>query len=203
LARVTWFNRLLMACIVFCLTVWGVTQTFGTETAWAQSKFKEIRAARFIVEDENGHTRGVLSSSDGPNADERGPALSLLDENGLPRAMLMVSKDGPALRMYDENRKLRMLLVSVKGGTSLSLQDENQTPRAGLAFLDKEGQSIMGLHDGNGKVRACVDMDTRTGWPAVRLLDEKGEGRIALVLLKEGPVVRLYGAGKKQIWSAP
>ena len=78
LARTRWLNRCLVASVLVSLALWGLTQSLGPETAWAQSGTEEIRANGFIVEDANGKTRarlGFLMDA---------PALELCDEIGQP-----------------------------------------------------------------------------------------------------------------------
>ena len=60
-------------------------------------------------------------------------ALSLFDENGNPRALLVVNKSGPGLILAYEN---------------------GQT-RAGLT-VDEDGRPMLILHDENGKTRAML-----------------------------------------------
>jgi hypothetical protein len=104
---------------------------------------KEIRANRFIFEDENGNPRASLGLTND------GRLLSLMDENGKHRlafvlldhgtalsinegkakASLQVGKEKPSLWMIDENGVPRFrLLVGNEGsviGPSMILQDEN------------------------------------------------------------------------------
>lgn len=120
LARVRWFNRCLIACIVLFLGVWFISKTFGPEKAWGRSGSKEIRANRFILEDENGKIRAGLEMN---MKDE--PRLSMSDENGEIRAMLFVPKEGPILVMSDENGKIRARLAVIKSKPTLSVHDEN------------------------------------------------------------------------------
>ena len=113
LVRVRWVNRGLIACIVLSLLV-------GLPFLMAGSGVKEIRANRFILEDENGKTRAELSlKKDGPN-------LSLSDENGKPRAGLTVDKDGrPGLLLLDDNGKCLAILSVAMDGPWLALFEEN------------------------------------------------------------------------------
>jgi hypothetical protein len=145
LARVRWFNRCLIACIVLSLGVWFILKTFGPEMVWAQSGVKEIRANRFILEDENGKPRGGLAVEKGSTV------LFLLDENGKSRACLAAAKDGPMLSLYDENGKPRAWLAAVMDGSMLSLYDEDGKPRADLTLSSKYGPHLS-LTDENGKL---------------------------------------------------
>ena len=58
---------------------------------------REVRARKFVLEDENGEIRaGLVALKDGP-------MLALYDEKGENRAGLGVDKDGPMLALDDEN----------------------------------------------------------------------------------------------------
>lgn len=109
----------LIACIVLSLGVWFVCKSFRPERAWVQSGVKEIRAKRFILEDENGKTRADLSVG------KNNPGLWLFDENGKVRASLNIGKDGSGLGLSDENSKTRIVLYMGKDGPRLALFGEN------------------------------------------------------------------------------
>jgi hypothetical protein len=102
LARVTFFNRCVTACIVLSCATWFISETFGPETAWAGSGAKVIRANSFLLEDEKGKVRAVMG------LDKHGAALVLGDENGTARVSLLSLKQGrkPSrcwLSLHDEN----------------------------------------------------------------------------------------------------
>jgi len=67
--------------------------------AGARAGGNEIRANRFVLEDENGKSRAELLTT------KLGSALKLSDEAGNRRAMLFVDKDGPRLSLCDEKGK--------------------------------------------------------------------------------------------------
>lgn len=145
LARVRWFNRCLIACIILTLGVWFTWSTLGPMTARAQSSAKEVRTTRFILEDENGTPRAELTVLKGD------VGLFLNDENGKPCVTFGVDKGGePDLSLHDVNGKRRAWLFVDKDGPRLSLHDENGMPRVGLGVLKDKPR--MGLTDENGKI---------------------------------------------------
>jgi len=162
LARVRWFNRCLIACIVLSLGVWFISKTFGPETVWAQSSGKVIRANRFIVEDENGNLRAVLE------AYKEGASLMMCDENGKPRAALAVFKEGPKMVMLDENGKSRAVQKVDKVGPDLAMCDENGKPRAALMVVNNEPS--LALFEENGNLRAMLAV-SKDG-PGLVMFDE-------------------------------
>jgi hypothetical protein len=141
LAHVRWINRCLVAGMVVCLAVWGLTQALDPATAWAQSGTKEIRATKFIVEDENGRSRAELfMGRDGPglvlrDEDAKGYVLLGIDkfrkflvlghENGRAGLELSLGKAGPEVMLTDESGKNRAVLMAIKGGPQLRLLNEN------------------------------------------------------------------------------
>ena len=184
LARVRWLNHRLIAGIVLSLALWGLTQTFGPETAWAQSSLKEIRANSLILEDEKGNRRAsLLALKEGAKlflGDEKGTlrvalsveGLTLLDENEKPRIDLSVLKEGPGATLRDEKGRVRADLLLFKEGPKLSLNDENQKPRMVLSVLRGWAASL-GLRGENSNVRA--DPSLFLEGPRLSLLDEDGK----------------------------
>jgi hypothetical protein len=188
LARVRWFNRCLIACIVLSLGVWFISKTFTPETAWAQSGVKEIRANRFTLEDENGKPRAVLSVS------KDGQGLLLYNEMGKNRAGLVVTKEGPMLMLNDGNGQLRARLAVLEDGAGLRLFDESRKPRVEL-HVSKEGPEgpeapRLILTDENGKIRALLGKGQAT----------TRDGKV--VSYPESSLI-LSGADGKVVWSAP
>jgi hypothetical protein len=120
LARVRWSNRCLMAGLVLCLALWGLTQTFRPETAQAQSGTKELQAKAFILQDENDKPRAALAY-----LPEKGPMLTLMDEKGNARAVLGLKLGGPSLELRDENHIVRARLAVDRQMVRLVLNDEN------------------------------------------------------------------------------
>ncbi len=111
--------------------------------AYAQNTTsKEVRAKKFIVEDENGNTRAMLAVSKDISV------LKLYDKNGKIRAGMVES----GLFLNDENENCRGLLALLKDGPFLVLNDENGETRAGLC-MSKDG-SVMEFYGENGKIRA-------------------------------------------------
>lgn len=157
LARVKWFNRCLIACIILSLGVWFILKTFDPEMAWAGSGAKVIRANSFFLQDENGNIRAGLDMlKDGPYlslSNENGkhcavfrvskdrPELILSDDNGTTRVALTVGKVGPGLFMSDENGKFRAAFRVSKDGPELSLADPDMIYRAAMT-VGKDGPEL-------------------------------------------------------------
>jgi hypothetical protein len=139
-------NRWLLTGAGLCLVA-GLVWIVGTSKATAQAAKivqDEIRARKFVLEDENGKTRaGLVAGIDGP-------ALALFDENGKMRIGMAAFEFGPGLSLSDENGKMRILVAALKGMATMNLADENGKPRAKLS-VPKEGPDLK-LIDENGKV---------------------------------------------------
>jgi len=143
LARVRWFNRCLIACIVLSLGVWFILKAFAPETAWAQSGTKEIRANKFVLEDEKGKVRATLAMTG------TGPILWLSDENGKQRATLGAFEVGPVLFLNDETGTTRVSLAAFKEGPALALGSKNGGAAATLNV--RENRPSLALYDVNGE----------------------------------------------------
>lgn len=164
LARVRWFNHILIACIVLSLGVLFIWKTFRPEKAWAQSSEKVIRANSFVLEDENGKMRARLAMT------EDGPMFSLYDENDKTRAALRMAKDMPSLSLHDVDGKERASLMVGMLGPYLTMYDENDELRADLSVGNDS--SSLSLSDENGEERVVLGMFDE---PNVVLFDENGE----------------------------
>jgi len=192
LARVRWFNRCLIACIVLSLGVWFILKSFGPETAWAKSGVKEIRATRFIVEDENGEESAMLGMGD------NGPALLMKGKNGKIRVTLLA--DYPALTMRGGDGKICALLAVADDGPLLKLADTKSKRETHLIIIE-EGLGLA-LYDENGTVRSKLSMD-KAG-PSLLLFDENENARAALTMLKDfRPKLSLLDENEKEIWRTP
>jgi len=137
LRRTKRVNRWLLA-VIGVIVIAGFTAL--TVTGQEKRMATELRARAFILEDENGKRRAILSLfADGS------PALSLYDANGKTRALLTMDTDGnPALGLFDANQKAgAMLNVFTDGGPALSLSDANGKARTKLGVL-KDGTSALG-----------------------------------------------------------
>ncbi len=159
-------NRWLLAAgglaAVGCFLAWIVGNT--ATTAQAQGP-KVIRANQFVLEDETGTTRAMLtvdkagaglflSDENGKFrvhliADKDRAGLILSDENDNPRVGLAMDKDGPRLCLDDQNGKCRAALHMTKDGPRFRLLDENEKHRVGLA-VSKYGPGLV-LSDESGK----------------------------------------------------
>jgi hypothetical protein len=184
LASARRFNRWLLAAVGLALGVWVLAGTFGPTMAAAPGgggAFKEIRANRFIVEDENGKNRIVLAAS------KEGPMLVMFDDNGNNRVTLLVMGDGPKLVFKDEKGNQRAGLSVTKDGPALVIVDENGKFRAWLNAT-KDGPGL-GLSDANGNLRATVGVTQATS----------PDGRTTTY--PESSLL-LYGTDGKVIWQA-
>jgi len=184
LASARRLNRWLLAAVGLALGVWILAGTFGPTMAGAPAgggAVKEIRANRFVVEDENGKGRAMLE------VNEEGTGLGLADENGKLRAGLFMTKDGSGLSLRDENRKTRVMLNVTKDGPMLALADENGKSRARLDVV-KEGAGLR-LIDEKGQGRVTVGVTQITS----------PDGRT--ITYPESSLL-LYGADGKVIWQA-
>ncbi|MFC1528727.1 hypothetical protein ACFL5B_02335 [Candidatus Latescibacterota bacterium] len=146
LARAQFINRLLAVLgIGVFLGMWF----FAPGTLTAQNKVQdEVRAKKFVLEDENGKIRAGLTVT------EYGPTLVMSDDNSKLRAWLSVNKDESRFTLYDENGKRRTMLATTGDCASFTLFDENDMHRVGLS-VNEYGPGLA-LSDENGKRRVML-----------------------------------------------
>lgn len=151
--------------LVFLIFVGGNTWKSKTiipvvEAQQVDNDQKVIRSNTFILEDKDGKIRGIWGSSN-----EGNPVLQLYDKNGIARASIGMDKIG------DEVTPRFMLLD----------EDENQS--AGL-FSKKEGPMLI-LGGKNSSLGIGIVASVYKGDPCIKMFDEKGTGRISLVVKKD------------------
>ena len=176
-----------VAVVAVAGLVLGWTLTMTTPVAQAAATAKIVRANKFILEDENGKTRGALGSY------MLGVGLSLLDEHGKIRVGMTVlgDKAGPELLLYDENSNIRVGMTVLGDKSDLWLNDENGKRRAGLT-LDKAGPELL-LYDDSSKIRAYLGV--------AKPKTETTDGNT--ITYPESPLLLLFGPDGNQIWSTP
>ena len=114
LARTKRRSRWLWGAVGLVVAVWIIgTVAFGGA--------KEIRASRFVLEDENGKDRAALEAAKA----WFGSRLAMFDENGKDRAVLGMTENGSRLTLFDESGKVRAVLGMTELGPWLHLFDEN------------------------------------------------------------------------------
>ena len=139
--RYYWLLAAVGLVVGVCALVW-----FGAgfmRMVQAQEAKKVIRANEFVLEDENGETRAMLTLTKGD------PELALVDEKRRPRAALGLKQGVPGLTLYDEEGRRRVLLALNKGEPELFLYDKKGQWRVILGICE-------GLEDENGKLRATL-----------------------------------------------
>jgi hypothetical protein len=208
LAHVKRHNRRLLIAVGLAAGVFGLVWIGAAAGCKGQAPgggvATVIRAAQFVLEDENGKTRATLALTND------GPVLCLTDEKGNPRAVLTAFRVGPRLSLFDEKGKDCARLGANKDGPVLALTDEKGNPRAVLG-VNKYGPAL-GLYDADGRVRA--GLNALQAGPGLDLLDENGKVRASLgtgsatttdgtkITYPESSI-RLFNAEAKVIWLAP
>jgi len=135
--------------------------------------------------------------------------LRLFDENGAPRAGLLMYGYGPGLTLWDGNENLRAALKLDEDGPDLDLSGEKG---GGCLLGVYENVPKLSLCDMNGKPRLGLGV-FETG-PSIDLPDENGTIRATLGALvttrPDGTETKhpesslwLFGPDGKTLWSAP
>lgn len=143
-------RRWLVAGAGLLLAAWVVSWAFEPGTAIAEpakagAVVREVRAKRFVLEDENGKRRAVLG------VNKRSVMLILLGEKGQVLANLLATKTGASLWLSDEKGEERAVLSAAKDASHLVLLDEKGKQRATLR-ADKTSGSRLEFLDKNGKL---------------------------------------------------
>jgi hypothetical protein len=109
--------------------------------------------------------------------------LELVDQNGVPRAMIEMLDNGmPSIVLIDDRGVFRSLLfLSDDGSPNLvmvdsprfALMDQNNEIRA-AQHLNSDGQPAFSLSDSTGQVRSEIRLG-QDGSPSIRLFDDEGE----------------------------
>lgn len=135
---------------------------------------EEVRARRFIVVDEAGTPRAVLSSSQ----DQAG--LILLTPSETPTAMLLASSSGSQFTLQHPGSQRQVVVTADRDIAQLAQRDGYGRMRLSLTTSDSEGGSALRLQDAGGTVRAAVGFWQSTG-PGVSVMNERGQVQRALM----------------------
>ncbi len=153
---------------------------------------KVIEAEKFVLREKNGNERGSLEVVGGV------AALILLDQNEIPKAMLMADK-GIASLGLTHNNKVRLLLTSEDGEPALHFYDSDKKKRlalgvrkkgsAGLQFINKDEKPLITISEWDGTARIGL---IRRGAKESTLafIESDGSERIVLNLNEEGSFLR-------------
>jgi len=115
----------------------------------------EVRARRFILEDDQGNLRGLWQIDDAGTV-----RLSIHDPTGRPRMNLAVLADGaPGMSFADESDRRRIVLGLLPDETAtLVFADGSSVPRAILG-ASSMGSANLIFADGAGVSRVSVGLD--------------------------------------------
>jgi hypothetical protein len=158
-------HRLVVAVIIAVVMV--VVWTYSSKTNTAQAEGVSdipsvIRARKFILEDNNGKVRAVLS-----NTEEEGTGLAILDRSGKTSIKLGTNKLANVLLISDQNDKPSIVLSTTELGNTLFISDQNSKLRAAMGFIsDQNGilrSAAMGMME-NTPVLAVYDEHERVIW---------------------------------------
>lgn len=217
LARTKRRNRRLIPVAVLAI---GLVWILGPKVAPAKldgTVHDEIQAKKFVMVDESGKTRAMLSvlksqpglclySEKGEARvmlgvlDDGEPGLSLNHEKNIPGALLSVTKDGPILEMFDENGKPSVRLHSTKDDSGLSVHNKKAEARVALGMV--EGTPRLGLYNEKGETRAALALSDDDVL-ALSLYGVKGIPGAILAVTKDGSGAWLFDESGKPLWSAP
>lgn len=149
-----------------------------------------IEAKSFALTDAKSRRRAILS------ADENGPFLAFLNEEGKTDLVLEGGRKAPFLAfLRDEKIRLTVGLAD-NGLAAIGLLDANATVRIASAF-GQDGTPTMFLADAEGSPRCALTVSS-SGTPLLGLRGTDGKVRLSVTLDKDSrPSVRMFdGEGK-------
>ena len=194
LERTKHLARFLVGIISLCFgtgAFFWASDTVSSKGQASGEPVKEIRASRFVLEDENGNMRAALGINNSQ------PTFVMTDEDGIDRIGLVVTKDGSGgLVLKDKNRNARAGLFNVnKFGPSLMLNNESGEPCVSIEASPKG--SAVRLTDVNAKQRLTLQVVEMR--PAVSLLDTNGKLRILLGVNSDEPLIQMLDKNENPI----
>ncbi|MCX5656289.1 MAG: hypothetical protein NTY65_16760 [Planctomycetota bacterium] len=180
LASARRLNRWLLAAVGLALGVWILAGTFGPTMAAAPAgggAVKEVRANRFVVEDENGKVRASLGMGK--------ETVPFKTDTGL----VTPAGNGPVLELYAEDGKARarLAVMHLLAGRI-----------GGAGHMEEPRLSLFG-DNGMPRVEMVVSFDV----PRLYLHDENFQTRASLIVNEGRPFLNLFDENNKLIWRAP
>lgn len=135
----------------------------------------EIRASRFVVEDDDGNARIKLGLIDGA------PSLAILDEKARVRAFLSVMTNGPVFNLSAEDGKTGVTVGQMANDRRWIMAVGNSIAEKGSAIVlgFDDYKPCLLVTDKAGQTRASLTLHD-AGSPTLGLFDDKGELRTTL-----------------------
>ena len=187
LGRVKKINNCLVAMMIGALAI----ITLGAATD--QEKPAEIRAKKFILEDNSGNERGVFSVG------EKGVGMELIGTEGKPQVTLYADDSGQGLYLSDVNGKERIGLWAKGKDVQVAVSDSSEKQRLEMAIRNDQPEII--LSDANGTKRIMMKIEETNS--LLTLSDINGKLRIKLGMMRDNfPNLTLSGAGGEPFWAA-
>ncbi len=178
-------NRRLKQGIFLMMTVFGALLFMGQSPAVEKS----ISAERIMAVRPDGEERAVLMAT----------SLSLLDKNGIPRAMLSHDDTGSAISFHDEKRTAVALIRVDDLGPQLSFYDKNGRVRVVLDLHAEE--SLLTFFDGSERGRVALGLDPNQAGLLVR--DATEQNRAYLGYDSSGTHLSLFDEQGKEVFTRP
>jgi hypothetical protein len=164
----------------------------GTSAIAVQSK--EIRANRFVLEDDSGRTRGVWETN------EKMVSLLFNEPEGHPRILLLDTSEYCGLSIYGQGKKALVNLGAVPGESGLTFRDSWDIFRAGISVRDGDKSSFT-LADEKGKDR--IQADTFSTDAAFLVNDSNQRPRVGFFVTPKGAVCGITDRSGKMVWNTP
>ncbi|HOJ60179.1 MAG TPA: hypothetical protein PK878_07805 [bacterium] len=178
-------NRRLKQGMILLMSLGGALCFMGQSPAVEKS----ISAERIMAVRPDGGERAVLMAT----------SLSLLDKNGIPRAMLSHDESGSAISFHDEQRNAVGLIRVDDLGPQLSFYDRNGRVRV---VLDLHGEeSLLTFFDESERGRVALGLDANQAGLLIR--DATEQNRAYLGYDATGTHLSLSDEGGQEVYTKP
>jgi len=195
--RIRFLSVGLASCFGIGLTAWILRPHAVLAQNSTPPSTREVRANRFVLEDEKGRARAELQMHDD------GPRLAMIDKTGVVRLALHAGENGVGLGLFNEKGRGVAGLAITKDATGLSIMDREGKTRAALLLEKNRSQALMlndGRPDGTSALFSVADKGSMLSLdraqsqvllcaskagPSIDLTDSKGVSRANLTVVKE------------------
>ena len=168
-------------------------EALGLDEAAERRVVQEVRATRLTLVDQNGSPRAALGIGE-----DGSPALRLFDPFEQTRAQLVVDPSGAAnLKLHDRDGEVSAWLsVGPSGAPSLYLRGGGRTPSRARGHaelcVDEHGCPVLSLYDKDGQPRVLLCLGEKDGTPSLSFSSTRGDLRALLTGDAERGMLRLY-----------
>ncbi len=178
-------NRFLSRMLVLVVVVGCSFFVMGQQSSVPET----IKAKRFAAMSEDGKERAILMSS----------SLAFIDNNGVPRVIVVSEPSGTGIHLHDERGNTRALMLLDSLGPQLCFYGQDGTVRTVMNLEDEIAQ--LSFFDTNEKGRIAVGVDSEQSGVLIR--DATEQNRIYMGLDSAGSHLTIKDKNEDILFSQP